>query len=81
MTIDEIQAWVRQVTDANRCGLGAGEQALVAGLFRLFPEVVADHVGRGCTSTRDVPIPKIVDWLPEAGRFVYDTSYFSRRTP
>jgi len=81
MTIDEIQAWVRQVTDANRCGLGAGEQALVAGLFRMFPEVVADHVGRGCTSTRDVPIPKIVDWLPEAGRFVYDTSYFSRRTP
>jgi NADH-quinone oxidoreductase subunit F len=81
LTIEEIEAWLTRVTDANRCGLGAGERALAAGTLRNFADEVSGHVGRPCQSSRQLPLPKIVDWAAEAGRFVYDDRYFAWRRP
>lgn len=78
-TLDEMGAWIGRVTDANRCGLGAGQRALAAGVMKFYAEEVVDHLGVGCWSDRQVNIPKMVDWLPEKTRFVYDESYFAWR--
>ncbi len=77
--LDELNAWLSRVTDANRCGLGAGERALVSGLMRHFPEVVVEHVRDGCRAERSPRLAKISDWHPQEGRFSYDESYFSWR--
>jgi NADH:ubiquinone oxidoreductase subunit F (NADH-binding) len=79
--LEEMSAWLSRVTDANRCGLGAGERALAAGILREFFDEVADHVGRACPSDRSLRLPKISDFLPEASRFVYDDTYFDWRNP
>ena len=68
--LDEVGAWIVRVTDANRCGLGAGARALVDGLLRSFPEHVAEHLDGQCSLPRDLGLAKLVDFLPEAGRFV-----------
>ncbi len=81
MTVEEVQAWLGRVTDANRCGLGAGQRALAAGLLRQFTDDIVDHIGQPCGSTRDLRLPKIIDYVAEAGRFVYDDSYFGWRLP
>ncbi|HSJ29189.1 MAG TPA: NADH-ubiquinone oxidoreductase-F iron-sulfur binding region domain-containing protein [Acidimicrobiia bacterium] len=78
--LDDIVGWLGRVTDANRCGLGAGSRDLVDGLLRSFPDHVAEHLGGGCDRERVVPLAKFVDHLPEAGRFVRDDGYFGRRT-
>ncbi|MGQ0849971.1 MAG: NADH-ubiquinone oxidoreductase-F iron-sulfur binding region domain-containing protein [Actinomycetota bacterium] len=80
-TLEEVQAWLGRVTDANRCGLGAGGQALVAGVLRVFTDEVVSHLGRSCWSERILRIPKLVDWAPELNRFVYDETYFEWRSP
>jgi len=80
-TVEEIQAWTARVTDANRCGLGAGERDLSAGALRLFTDEVLAHINQPCRSSRDLRLPKVVDWLPEAGRFIYDDRYFEWRKP
>nr|MBO2498417.1 NADH-quinone oxidoreductase subunit F [Acidimicrobiia bacterium] len=78
-TLDEVTAWIERVTDANRCGLGAGQRALAAGVLRLFGEEVIDHLGRRCPSDRVLGVPKIVDWDPDTGTFAYDEGYFAWR--
>ena len=77
--LDEIGAWLSRVTDANRCGLGAGERDLVTGLMRHFPETLVDHIQNGCRNDRPLVLPKMIDWFPDEGRFSYDESYFSWR--
>src|SRR5690606_22605790 len=74
-----ITAWIERVTDANRCGLGAGQRALAAGVMRFFTEEVIDHLGRRCPSSRVLTVPKIVDWNPDAGTFDYDEGYSAWR--
>ena len=69
--VDEIAAWARGVTDANRCGLGAGAQNLVVGLLGLFSADLLVHVGAGCPTPGESRLPQLVDYLPDAGRFVY----------
>lgn len=78
-TIEEIAGWAQRVTDANRCGLGAGERSLVVGILSHFPEVVTSHLERGCDRERTVSLPKLVDL--EGDRFVYDETYFEWRQP
>lgn len=78
-TVDEIGAWIARVTDANRCGLGAGERALAAGVLRFYPVDVMGHLQVPCRSERQPVVPKMVDWLPDEGRFVYDEGYFAWR--
>lgn len=77
--LDEIAGWLGRVTDANRCGLGAGARALVDGLLREFGGHVADHLDGQCARDGTLPLAKFVDHLPEAGRFVLDEGYFERR--
>ena len=77
--LDEIVGWLGRVTDANRCGLGAGARALVDGLLREFGGHVADHLDGQCGRDASLPLAKFVDHLPEAGRFVLDRDYFARR--
>ena len=79
--VEEIQAWTTRVTDANRCGLGTGERALAAGTMRMFTDEVLGHLAHPCPFPRLLRLPKMVDWLPEAGRFVYDDTYFQWRKP
>ncbi len=69
--IEEIAAWTQRVTDSNRCGLGAGQQALAAGVLERFPEDLAHHAaGAGC-DRRAFPVTTIADWDEAAGRFTY----------
>ena len=68
--VEEIAAWSTRVTDANRCGLGAGEQAFVRGILDGFAPAVADHLG-GHRCRRVHPVPVIEDWDDVDGRFVY----------
>lgn len=70
--VEEIAAWATRVTDANRCGLGAGQRALAEGLLRMFPEDLAHHArGEPCSGSSEVRPPVIDDWDPTAGTFVY----------
>ncbi|MDJ0959587.1 MAG: NADH-ubiquinone oxidoreductase-F iron-sulfur binding region domain-containing protein [Acidimicrobiia bacterium] len=70
--IEDIAAWVLRVTDSNRCGLGAGQQALARGILDGFPDDLAHHVGGdACHSDRTVAAPVIEDWEPAEGRFLY----------
>jgi NADH-quinone oxidoreductase subunit F len=69
--VEELAAWVARVTDANRCGLGAGAEALGGGLLAAFPEEFAHHAGGGACERAEVPVPVIEDFLPAEGRVVY----------
>jgi len=68
-----------RVTDANRCGLGAGERALSTGVMRFFTQEVVEHLGVRCWSDRELLVPKMTDWDPAAGKFTYDEGYFAWR--
>ncbi len=60
-TVGEVAAWSISVTDANRCGLGAGQQALARGVLDRFPEDFAHHIGgEGCG--REALVTTIADW-------------------
>ncbi len=80
-TLDEMSGWISRVTDANRCGLGAGERALAVGVLRFFTEDVVAHLDGPCPSDRVLTLPKMSDWDSAASRFAYDESYFAWRTP
>lgn len=70
--VDDVAAWAQRVTDANRCGLGAGARAFTVGVLRHFPEDVAHHLdGRGCPSDRTVSVTTILDHDPTTHRFTY----------
>ena len=65
----DLTGWVLRITDSNRCGLGAGEQALARGFIEAFPEHLASHLeGGACGSIATVAAPRIDDWNGE--RFV-----------
>ncbi len=68
--VDEIAAWILRVTDANRCGLGSGQQVLADGIYGEFGEDLIHHLdGAGCPSPRELKVPSFVDWDREAGEF------------
>ncbi len=62
--VDELVAWIARVTDANRCGLGAGQQALAAGIVDLFPDDVGHHLDGGICDAETPPVPKLRDVTP-----------------
>jgi NADH:ubiquinone oxidoreductase subunit F (NADH-binding) len=70
--VEDVAAWILRVTDANRCGLGAGQQAFARGIIEDFAEDVAHHVdGAACPPDRAVVAPVIEEWDAVNGRFVY----------
>jgi len=73
-----IGARLRTVTDANRCALGAEEQALVSSLLRRFPEEFAAHIEAGtCPLPRPLAMPKLLDVA--GGVAVYDERYAQKQ--
>ena len=70
--LEEAFAWVERVTDANRCGLGAGQRALAQGfLGRRWDDLVA-HLESGCPEGQSPrPVPSIASYDARAGRFRY----------
>ncbi len=68
--VDELASWVARVTDANRCGLGAGQQALAAGILEAFPEDVAHHVDGGRCDAVAAAAPVLAGYEPQVGSFV-----------
>jgi NADH:ubiquinone oxidoreductase subunit F (NADH-binding) len=74
LDIEIIGARLRNVTDGNRCALPIEEQNVVSSLLRHFAEEFVEHLeGRGCTSERELVVPKLVDIVD--GRAVYDEHY------
>ncbi len=72
-TLEDVEiliAWLSRVTDANRCGLGAGQQALARGILDTFAaEVVACLEGR-CPGHRGLLPPSPTDHDPTSRRDV-----------
>jgi NADH-quinone oxidoreductase subunit F len=67
------------VTGGQRCGLPTGESLLVQSAIRMFGGEFREHLGRPCPTPRDLPLPKLVDFDEQAGRFVYDDRYRLKR--
>jgi NADH-quinone oxidoreductase subunit F len=60
-TLEEMTATMQRVTDANRCGLGAGQQAVAAGVLARFADDLERHLTHGCHTQRRVRLPKLLD--------------------
>lgn len=59
--VDDLTAWLSRVTDANRCGLGAGQRQLARGILDTFAgDVVACLEGR-CQGHRGLTLPAAVE--------------------
>ena len=56
-TFEEMSASMQQVTDANRCGLGAGQQAVAAGVLARFTDELYEHLESGCGTERRIALP------------------------
>jgi hypothetical protein len=52
-----------------------GESLLVQSLPQTFGEEFAAHVTVPCPSSRELVLPRIVDFDPSARRFTYDDRY------
>ncbi len=60
--LEDAAAWVIRVTDANRCGLGAGQRAFAEGLMRHFAEELVAHAeGEPCESMRNIVVAPLYD--------------------
>lgn len=67
--VEEAVAWLQRVTDANRCGLGAGQRFLAAGILDQFAEDVVACMDGGCPGHRGLEVPMLYDWDPERSKF------------
>jgi NADH:ubiquinone oxidoreductase subunit F (NADH-binding) len=74
MDIETILARSMTVTDAQRCALPTGESLIAQSAIQVFGDEFAEHFGSGCSSPREIQLPKIVD-IDEHGGFVYDDQY------
>jgi hypothetical protein len=63
------------VTDGQKCALPTGESLLVQSLLQTFGREFAAHLRQPCPSSRELVLPKIVDYDPSASRFTYDDRY------
>jgi NADH:ubiquinone oxidoreductase subunit F (NADH-binding) len=77
--VETILARARTVTDAQRCALPTGETLIAQSAIQVFGHEFADHLGRGCPSPRDLPVPKIVDFDERGGGFLLDERYRLKR--
>jgi hypothetical protein len=76
--LGEVQALLRQVTDANRCYLGTQEQIVVSSILRRFPEDVAAHLEGTAPPLRSVLVPLVKD-ITDDGVVVYDERHARKR--
>ena len=76
--LGEINAFLRTVTDANRCYLGTEEQQVVASILRAFPGDVAARLEGTAGAPRPANIPLVKDLLDD-GTVVYDERHLTKR--
>jgi NADH-quinone oxidoreductase subunit F len=55
--VDDLTAWLTRVTDANRCGLGAGQRELARGLLGNFASDVDACLEGRCQGHRGLTLP------------------------
>jgi NADH-quinone oxidoreductase subunit F len=67
------------VTGGGRCALPTGESLLVQSAIHTFEVEFEEHLGRSCPRPRDLPLPKLLDFDEEGGRFIYDERYQLKR--
>jgi NADH-quinone oxidoreductase subunit F len=79
LDVETILARARTVTDAQRCALPTGETLIAQSAIQVFGHEFAEHIGRGCPSPRELPVPKILDFDERAGGFVVDERYRLKR--
>lgn len=77
--LERLMEHAAKVTDQNRCYLPVGEQLMVTSVLERYPDEVADHLGRGCRSERQVMVPKIEHLDLETGAVTFDERYRLKR--
>ncbi|HEY6951559.1 MAG TPA: NADH-ubiquinone oxidoreductase-F iron-sulfur binding region domain-containing protein, partial [Bacteroidota bacterium] len=70
--IDTILARCGTVDQGNRCALPTGEHLVIESLIGRFSEEFQSHCSSACALTRELKIPKIVDFDEQAHTFTYD---------
>lgn len=60
------------VTDGNRCYLPIEEVRLIESLLNAFPEDIERHLDGSCERRHDLPVPKILGFDDDSGRFLFD---------
>jgi NADH-quinone oxidoreductase subunit F len=78
--LESILVRARGSTDGQKCALPTGESLLIQSVVQVFTEEFTSHAGGACPFPRELPFHKIVDWDAEAGRFLYDEAYASKRS-
>jgi NADH-quinone oxidoreductase subunit F len=76
--LGELEALLRSVTDANRCYLGAEEQAVVSSILRAYPQDVTELLEHRVANPRLVDVPLVED-IDERGVVTYDLSHRRKR--
>jgi len=66
--VEALTGWISRVTDANRCGLGAGQRALASGIFGQFAEDVVACLDGTCPGHRGLLAPASIDHDPSRQR-------------
>jgi len=61
---ERLVAWLSRVTDANRCGLGAGQRALASGLLTTFADDIFACLAGSCPGHRGLLAPNPTDHDP-----------------
>ena len=61
---ERLVAWLSRVTDANRCGLGAGQRALASGLLTTFADDIFACLSGSCPGHRGLLAPNPTDHDP-----------------
>jgi NADH:ubiquinone oxidoreductase subunit F (NADH-binding) len=77
--LELILVRARGSTGGQKCALPTGESLLMQSLVQAFGEEFGSHVGRPCPLPRELPLHKLVDWDPTAGRFSYDLAYADKQ--
>ena len=55
--VDDLTGWLTRVTDANRCGLGAGQREVARGILDTFADDVAACLEGRCQGHRGLTLP------------------------
>ncbi len=70
--IDAISALCGTVDQGNRCALPTGERFVIESVLHRFPDEVHSHCGSACNLTRELRLPKLVEYDDQAHTFIYD---------
>lgn len=68
--IERLIAWLSRVTDANRCGLGAGQRELASGLLATFTDDLFACIAGSCSGHRGLVAPDPTDHDPTERRAI-----------